>query len=425
MSAPYVHMLRRRCLRQSRHELPKAVPLSNWNPSHGLLIWAAMACSPHAITLDEYYKDLDEITNSAWICFGEAPEYAHSIAKGYGYDSTSAGLRAKYHVNAGLVAFDGVKASRCIDALRLDSTRCWGQGATATSARLEIEILPSLLAMVPPYLREGPTACSYIFSGKVAGGGACDGPASCKGGFCDLSNLACPGVCGTLLGKGGDCKHTYCQPELSCSLNPAPADPTCEARGEMGDRCDYYNPPCQPSLYCDPATGRCVAPKAAGAPCAAIYECQAGLLCSATGTCAQPASGGAPCKSISSQGPSFSCLGNQICAGFDPSTGSPGTCTVPHDVGGSCKPYGNQLDGLPTGCFEDLICDADTLKCKLPPKAGEHCYCLVGQPGVSCPIRDACDVLSAYCLDGICQLELDDGQPCTDGSQCHFESHCA
>ena len=419
-------------MRQSRHELPKAVPLRKWSPLHGLLILAAVACSPHAITLEEYYQGLDDLATNAWICVGEAPEYAHSIAKGYGDDAVSAVLRARYHVTAGMVAFDGVKASQCIDALRLDPTRCWGQGASgrialgpppSSPAELAIGMLPSLLGMAPYFFGIGPAACSHVFSGKIPDGGACDTAASCKGGFCDLYNLACPGVCGTLLGKGADCKHTYCRPELSCNPNPAPADPTCEARRGIGDPCFYYIPGCEYGLYCDPATGRCVAPKAAGAPCVAFYECQS-LICSASGICVQPASAGAPCKSISAQGPSVFCLGNQICAGFEPSTGSPGTCTVPHDVGGSCKAYGDKLDGLPTGCYEDLICDGRTLKCKLPPKAGEHCYCLLGQPGVPCPIRDACDLLSAYCLDGICQPQLDDGQPCTDGSQCHFESHC-
>ena len=402
-----------------------------------LLLSELLGCGrpPAPITVDEYFARLNQLGMEVYLCeLGVAPEYAQELAKAFGLDGTTSLATVKTLIAAGITRYDPQRAALCVDEIALNPASCWGPGISEFSVRrLFGTLLPNLLALGTPPARDEATApdCSLIFTGTIANGGQCYEPLDCASNLCVGS--ACPGTCEEPAALGEVCGNDagrYCGRGLFCSGDSMPGGVgICEKLGEVGSNC---NPllgqfECTPGLFCDD-TSHCAKPRPIGQSCGAGCVDDAWCLHpqGQDTTCVARSDTGGPCTEFSPVGNSEQCKGNQICIGYNPNSNTPGHCGVPQDVGGPCTLASKLaiLDGHPTGCYSDLLCDKTTLKCVLPPKAGEACSCDLAGPGEPCPIADACDIDSGYCQDGICQALVADGEVCRSTLQCHTGSNC-
>jgi hypothetical protein len=86
-----------------------------------------------------------------------------------------------------------------------------------------------------------------------------------EGSACEAHSATCM----SFSGAGGPCVDLRCKLLLRC------ASGTCAALGKLGDACDpkANGDVCVAGALCDPATSKCVGPRAAGAACTSSREC--------------------------------------------------------------------------------------------------------------------------------------------------------
>jgi len=218
-----------------------------------------------------------------------------------------------------------------------------------------------------------PSACSAMFTGRVADGDSCSIDVECASGTCDL-----PMMC----------------PEMACCVG------ACRATQDPGDT---------------------------GAACAKQRDCKPGLACGQDSTCHAPGGSGAACSSDRECGDGLACIG---------ASSTPGTCRVlPHagqvcvyqrcadenlrcdDTTHVCVPVGLPGDPCPTGteCSIDMECDATTHLCREYPTLGMPCdgtcvgdsFCSIGASGAGTCVallvnNSPCDG-DQQCASGFCQ----------------------
>ncbi len=192
------------------------------------------------------------------------------------------------------------------------------------------------------------SACSSLFVGSVALGGACGWDAECETGVCWLED-ACPGRCVARGAEGSPCAGSSCMAGLTCSAG------TCVRLGALDEPCGVGG--CLPGLACvgGATTGRCrpvaeLVSRREGELCAPPWAyCEEGLSCVARGasmTCERPAASGAPCA-IGYPDP---CPAGEFCNGAVCTTyraeGAPCASAVECRPGARCVPG----DGTPSSC---------------------------------------------------------------------------
>ncbi len=182
-------------------------------------------------------------------------------------------------IEAGVVGYDGVSASRCHAALAVMTC-----DSSARDAR------------VPPL------ACTQIFSGSLATDASCAFDEECSSGSCDVplcAELCCTGTCRAARPEAEldeaceldlDCTgNTFCGKDLICHALVAEAG-LCEADSE----CDY-------GLGCIGPTelmaGNCRAMPAIGESCPYMRCAEIGAVCSAAHVCVAVGLPGSPCAS--------------------------------------------------------------------------------------------------------------------------------
>lgn len=145
--------------------------------------------------------------------------------------------------------------------------------------------------------------------------------------------------------------------------------------------------------------------------CVEEGDCQFGQFCrplppstGLQGVCQDHAAAGEAC------GFAVRCSGNQACAGFSikhSGGNQDGVCqAVIADVGDACVPVAAGFDDGDTGCYADLVCDADTSTCVVAPLLG-----------AACGVDDVCG-FNAFCDDGVCALKKRVGEPATTAAAC-------
>lgn len=245
-------------------------------------------------------------------------------------------------VKAGIVQFDGEKASTCLASF----DACAWTGAKGTA---DLACYTYLLGTVP----QGGTCfldvecvglgfCTYNDA-------TCDSTVACCTGTCgppNSINVAVGGACGTTAGcaanaycasdntckalqqtAGGACDDAYgCANPMICSnfsgagtcYTPAARGATCSnALGDVGYRCADERD------YCEPTSGTCVARPGVGAACSADAPCSGASGCF-NGKCVANAGKGQPCNN--STGPYCDLL--TVCEG--------GSC-VAESAGQACR----------------------------------------------------------------------------------------
>lgn len=348
---------------------------------------------PAAATLEAYLAADSAFGCRAYAClFGLAPSELPAFC---GVDDRIADRAAG--VAAGRLAFDGVKAKACVDALNayrpLD---CWGPAAD-----FEADLERLLVT------------CDGVLAANVAVGGACVLAEECVNGFCGADGETCPGVCRPNRRGGEECSGSEpCVEGLACvgqrcvaiaseggactaSAGCGPAlwcqDGRCAKALVEGDACDPAASHCDPATYCHPAPntnpgGRCQARVAAGGACRIGSKDTFGVA-------------------------SPQCLGQQVCVGLTENAAGGldafGTCGLPSDVGGRCDPtHGTAGPEQPdTGCYLGILCDAATSTCAALPGPGSAC------------VSGACN-LGANCVTGRCEAKKAAGAACETSDEC-------
>jgi hypothetical protein len=262
------------------------------------------------------------------------------------------------------VAYDGERASQCVDALAR-------QGCDLTTRDAH----------------SGPAACAEMFAGTLAGGDACSIDAACVSGTCDLPALCPPtgccvgscraaarparaggpcarphdcidglvcardGTCRTPAGAGEACgSDRECGDGLGCigALSATPG--TCRPLPHAGEPCPYLR--CADlNLRCDDSA-RCVPVGLVGDPCPTATECSPDLRCDpATLTCREYPTLGMPCTGV--------CGGDSFCR---LETDDAGTCvallanTAPCDGYLQCASFYCEQGPLFDSCKDPYVC---------------------------------------------------------------------
>jgi len=234
-------------------------------------------------------------------------------------------------VENGTVLFDESEARQCLASLG---------GATCTENALEAD----------------SGHCDLVFSGTVAGGGACAINAQCISQQCSLTNCPADGCCtGMCVGDtpptptliGDSCATAGCD-EGFCDENTS----LCTARQPSGASCLSDN-----ECLSDFCTGTCTTLPGLGEPCTANSQgadCDSlGLYCGASGTCEAFALEGESCGQTAVCSPVYQCLA--------------GSCELRPTLGDSCSPN-TSLD-----CIDSSWCDPATLRCTAPKADGANC----------------------------------------------------
>jgi hypothetical protein len=161
-------------------------------------------------------------------------------------------------------------------------------------------------------------ACSRVYIGTIAEGGACADDEECidpagGDGYCNTAGGG--GVCATkfpaahgTLGQGcsGSCARESCGtvlsgPNVDCfrtdGLYCSSAN-TCQQLAEVGGPCEPApDDSCVSTAYCDSTTNLCVARNAVGASCPGWGTCIDTAFCGASGVCEAKKANGQPCAS--------------------------------------------------------------------------------------------------------------------------------
>lgn len=293
-----------------------------------LLVIAAMACGrPSSVAYSELDQEMQQARCGRLVRCKLFPDEAscHAYSRATSDPSVSAAIAAHK------IDYDGERARQCVDAIASQSC-----DLTAHDAHIP------------------PSACSEMFTGRVADGEACSIDVECASGTCDLP-MSCPemgccfGICratqtpgkvGDACAKLRDCKTgLVCGQDLTCHapagvgeacgsdrecvdglacVGAGSTPGTCRALPHAGELCSYQR--CaDENLRCDENTHTCVPVGLPGDPCPTSTECAIGMECDATThLCREYPTLGMPCNGT--------CVGDSFCR-FDAS-GGPGTCVA-------------------------------------------------------------------------------------------------
>jgi hypothetical protein len=243
-------------------------------------------------------------------------------------------------IAAGRMAYDGVKAAACIDALNTSPCTFLGM---ANESKI----------------------CNSVVAGAVSIGGACV-PGDCAGwAYCRLADPGCSAACcvGTCqpspdppqpVGAACTVGVTNCASPSFCVAPSSVGVGTCRLLASTGDSCASV--PCDALTYCDPVSTTCRVPAVDGYPC-------------------NPALGGMDCEDyVGGCNPTTSlCTGrlpigaacdpsHNFCVGYAFCDGATSLCVPMGSVGEGC--------GATRPCLYGLSCDATTSICTVAPSGG-------------------------------------------------------
>lgn len=214
--------------------------------------------------------------------------------------------------------------------------------------------------------------------------------------YCDFpSSKAYTGTCKSLIPTGGTCKFdSQCNPADDCAIPAGLSSGTCKAKIAAGAPC-LRGDVCVDGYWC---SGTCTKRESVAefGSCAYSTDCQPGLYCkgyspTGFGTCAQWKQPGSPCGSY------LECRVDTNCIG--------GFCTPKRGENESCSSVYD--------CKWGMRCDAASGKCASLQPAGS-----------TCAASDECK-LYLNCLGNRCTASrFDEGQPCTNSSQCGANLWC-
>jgi hypothetical protein len=285
-------------------------------------------------------------------------------------------------IDAGLVAFDPVRAASCFAAASFD----------------EFCFTNDLFRLVD---------CQGIFAGTVAMGGACvriymfGDLDECATGVCSVGeqNGACGGgTCGPYLDAGATCvDDAGALIPPGCARDAQCFHGACAPVGQLGDPCVNPGELCRalwPQLACAPTPDgglACDYARDAGGPCAAggvdVDEVCRSEIC-VSGQCSgATADGGIACLS-----PDPPCPTGTACQGNGKT--DPPSCQPPIPAGTACS--------AGSVCAAGTICDPDAGVCTPLPAAGAPC-------SGSCVSGFVCSLLADA---GTCRAVVGDGGTC-------------
>jgi len=236
----------------------------------------------------------------------------------------------------------------------------------------------------------GQAACEGVFTGRMGRNGPCLSAAECaEASICGFDpscvDACCVGACRVLaqpLAIGEACGgSTACAEDSFCGFDPnAGVSTVCTASPKVGQPCDG---PCATGSFCDYSGGTpvCRVPKAEGANCNGVQECEHPAVCryndiDYTGKCFRPGTEGEPCD------PGFY---GPNCVRFD---------NVCHPIDLVCAPLPGKGEGCPDYvCQGDYFCSEDQgQRCVPVADAGEPCgYSSDNYDYVPCSGDNYCD----------------------------------
>jgi len=307
-----------------------------------IVVFSACAGEPRApVALEDYpAAQLEAFCRASVRCGGLASfdSCRQELVQFY-YAPLSISLVAA--IDAGVVKFDGVAARDCVDAMA--ARGCFEEPGD-------------------------PYACTQVFIGTVAGGGACELYAECVSGMCSVP----------------DCGQSCCAG--TCFYGPQ------WFTAQIGDTCtDGLE--CRDGLYC--YNYKCAEPVAAGGSCADFKRCESGSLCISQ-RCVPLPRAGEHCDDT------LTCI----------------------DYNTRCGPTSHVCEEL----FAQLgeACGPDRL-CTLLSRCDETSHCSIRKLpfGSSCKVfEDSCSDPDAYCqvvdMEGnaACARHVPDGASCDELHRC-------
>lgn len=352
------------------------------------------ACPGAALDLEAYCRrgrDIPFCTDYVACGLYSTLEACRTTYAGFADYCSTPYIDYRREVALGTVAFDGVRAKKCLDGLK------------------PVNLCEHPKASSPP-----PPECASVFEGKVALGAACYADAECApSAYCSLAT--CPGTCAPrtkdneLLAPGGQ-----------CSIGTYPVDGRCVRLRHVGESCAPIAPstqllPCD-SAVCDPTEKVCVPLRLLGDACDDTKPC-AYATC-AQGKCVRLGKVGDACDLVAG-----GCAYDLAC--FGKPGEKMGTCSKrERSAGESCYESGA------TRCVAGTVClDANDNpggrmtagECKPLKSAGVHCtYNFECKAELWCPHGDveaarACTArpaVGAKCTDSV---------SCLDGAYCDYE----
>jgi hypothetical protein len=256
------------------------------------------------------------------------------------FDAAS-NARIQLALSAGTLTYDGNQAAECYAFF--DQLTCDGLAAGT------------------------PLACSEVFQGRVADGGACTFDAECGAiSECIGASGATCGVCTHVPQLGESCAMTPCPEVLFCDDTQV-----CVSRVGAGSACNTTNSACATPASCIGATTG-----------------------STAGTCTVVDTASVACSRLV-------CPMGQLCT-FD---GHAASCRAPR-TDGTCDP---QAFGG-SDCSSSTLCDAATMHCAPFPTLGQPCTTACAAP--------------ARCVAQMCRASISNGGSCTNDLDC-LSAHCA
>jgi hypothetical protein len=247
-------------------------------------------------------------------------------------------------ISASKVTYDGAKAQSCIDMLNA---------------------LPSCNRSTVSGINVNQE-CNTIFTGTVAGGGACFFDQECASATCQTTASNCDSFTQCCAG--------------SCLAVSAPV--------AVGGDCSAAGATCVSGAVCvvgssatQTETLTCLNPGGAGAACTNFEACDSGLYCDSTSeTCKTPVATGGACNPT---------IGSSMCdSPKDYCDTTTMVCTPLLAVGSPCT------QGTPSPCVSYATCDATTNTCLERPAVGAACDTTGAGP--SC-LGGSCDATTAIC----------------------------
>lgn len=343
-----------------------------------------------------------------------------------------------HYTKCGLL--DAAQLSACVEN-NLRHTG-WDQDVEIMKNRLEINELQCLDAISKARcdnsdINAWSTRClQFLYTGKVANGGACVADVECTSGFCQHAGsdagiaeqvTGCPGVCATPKPTGAPCRlQTDCAADSFCDTG---GTNQCQKLAAKGDQCTNFfigigsGPACQVGLSCPtfpsamPPT--CIIPAmgmTAGDACDPFQgaatptpACAAGLYCQVqyTATTTACTAGGTECSALT--------LGwcNTTSGFCQQATG--GKCATKLAAGADCDPNNDSASA-----FINDQC-ADGTDCAKLGAATKYTCTPVGGSNADCTADTNCKV-GLYCKTGKCTAWFSDGQMCDTSAHCPSET---
>jgi hypothetical protein len=347
------------------------------------MVCRANACAPDAYASPEaFIADLVP----AYCAWGVRCEDVHAqmacedLANGRSSPFTAA-LKTAYQdtgaaVRDGRMMFDGVKAKRCLNALR-STDAC-------ESSTLDQNM-----------------DCLTMFTGTVADNGTCYVDGECgANSYCTAGSTTCPGQC-----QPRKAATVMAVRDRECQDGLYAYNGRCLAYATLNGSCAPVGggprQTCERNAFCDPSSNVCRAKGSVGATCtnADLTQCNPSLVCN-NGTCQKPAAlnGTCTCQVANAltgtcPNPAIICKLDLHCDLPDLSGNNPGTCKV---LGAASERCWSFYD-----CGTTLYCEGAN---PFPPMAAGACTALKADNAACGGINT--DFANSQCQSGYCSANL-------------------